>query len=81
DRVCAEMVTAGAPATMPGALVEQGTLDAQRVITGTLADLPERVSDSAIQSPALLIVGEVVRLHETIAPERDGSDAERVRDG
>ncbi|MFP4615108.1 MAG: uroporphyrinogen-III C-methyltransferase [Thiohalorhabdus sp.] len=64
DKVCTEMVEAGAPATMPAALVERGTLAAQRVVTGTLGDLPGRVAGLEIQSPALLIVGEVVRLRE-----------------
>jgi uroporphyrin-III C-methyltransferase/precorrin-2 dehydrogenase/sirohydrochlorin ferrochelatase len=64
DRVCTEMVAAGAPADMPAALVEQGTTEAQRVVTGTLGDLPALVADLTMQSPALLIVGEVVKLHE-----------------
>ncbi|MFB6260065.1 MAG: uroporphyrinogen-III C-methyltransferase, partial [Thiohalorhabdaceae bacterium] len=62
-------------------LVEQGTLESQRVITGTLGDLPERVAELAIQSPALLIVGEVVRLHGTVAPEAAVAHPEGARDG
>ncbi|WP_026143077.1 MULTISPECIES: uroporphyrinogen-III C-methyltransferase [unclassified Thioalkalivibrio] len=67
--VCGEMMAAGADGAMPAALVEQGTRPMQRVIEGTLADLPTQVADLAIQSPALLIVGEVVRLRETIAAQ------------
>ncbi|MFA9460453.1 uroporphyrinogen-III C-methyltransferase [Thiohalorhabdus methylotrophus] len=74
DKVCTEMVDAGAPPAMPAALVEQGTLPEQRVVTGTLGDLPERVAGLEIQSPALLIVGEVVRLREAIAPGGGGPD-------
>mgnify|MGYP000615540268 CR=1 FL=1 len=70
DRVCTEMVEAGAPPAMPAALVEKGTTEAQRVVTGTLADLPGQVAGLTIQSPALLIVGEVVNLHGTTRIER-----------
>ena len=38
----------------------------QRVITAPLAELEQRVKDAGVQSPALLIVGEVTRLHETL---------------
>lgn len=69
DRVCAEMVEAGASAEMPAALVERGTLEAQRVIAGSLGDLPQQVAGMELQSPAVLIVGEVVRLREAIAPD------------
>ncbi|WP_017925915.1 uroporphyrinogen-III C-methyltransferase [Thioalkalivibrio sp. HL-Eb18] len=67
--VCGEMMAAGADGAMPAALVEQGTRPGQRVIEGVLADLPARVADLDIQSPALLIAGEVVRLRETIATQ------------
>lgn len=67
----------GAPDSRAAAIVEQGTRSAQRVLTGTLADLGHKARESRIQSPALLIVGEVVRLHDTLrwfntAPSRQG---------
>ena len=47
--------------------MEQGTRAGQRVVTGTLADLvAEGARKQALQSPALLIVGEVTRLHEAL---------------
>ena len=56
----------GAPAALPAAIIEHGTRPDQRVVTGTLADLPARARAAGIESPALLIVGEVARLHETL---------------
>ena len=56
----------GAPATRAAAIVEQGTQATQRVVTGTLADLAHKAQEARIQSPALLIVGEVTRLHEAL---------------
>jgi len=40
---------------------------AQRVVCGTLATLPERADAAGLQSPCLIIVGEVVRLREQLA--------------
>lgn len=56
----------GVPAGRAAAVVEQGTRSNQRVVTATLADLVAKVGEAGIQSPALLIVGEVTRLHETL---------------
>lgn len=67
DRLCAELITHGLGGATPVALVEQGTTPRQRVVTATLASLPERVRGMEIHAPTLLIVGEVVRLHNTLA--------------
>ncbi len=54
------------PAT-PFALVENGSRPEQRVITGTLARLPQLAEAHAVRSPALLILGEVAALASTLA--------------
>jgi uroporphyrin-III C-methyltransferase/precorrin-2 dehydrogenase/sirohydrochlorin ferrochelatase len=56
----------GVPADRAAALVEDGTRSTQRVITGTLSDLAARAEAAGVKSPALLIVGEVTRLHEVL---------------
>jgi uroporphyrin-III C-methyltransferase/precorrin-2 dehydrogenase/sirohydrochlorin ferrochelatase len=56
----------GAPESRAAAIVEQGTRATQRVVTGTLADLARKANEEGVQSPALLIVGEVTRLHATL---------------
>jgi uroporphyrin-III C-methyltransferase / precorrin-2 dehydrogenase / sirohydrochlorin ferrochelatase len=60
--ICAGLVAHGMDPEMPAALVEKATLPAQRVVEGTLRSLPALVAAAALQPPALLIVGEVVRL-------------------
>lgn len=65
--ICAQLIRHGRAAQTPMALIEKGTTRHQRVITGTLGDLPERVADAEIKAPTLIIVGEVVRLHEQLA--------------
>jgi len=61
-----ELQAHGAPASRAAAIVEQGTRANQRVIVATLATLVDEVRKAQVQSPALLIVGEVTRLHSTL---------------
>ncbi len=57
---CAGLIAGGrAPAT-PAAVVSRATLPDERVVAGTLADLPALVQAAAVEAPALLVVGEVV---------------------
>lgn len=63
ELICSELLAHGMAASMPAALIERGTLPQQRVHAGTLSDLPARVAAAGAASPALLIVGDVVRLH------------------
>ncbi len=66
ERIVSRLRAHGAPESRAAAIVEQGTRAEQRVVTGTLADLAQKARQADIQSPALLIVGEVTRLHETL---------------
>lgn len=65
--ICAELVVHGLPPDLPAAVIEQGTLASQRVVSGTLATLPQAVGAAGLKSPCLTIVGEVVRLREQLA--------------
>ena len=65
--LCRELIGHGLQAATPAALVEQGTTPRQRVLTGTLDSLPEIVQRHEIHAPTLVIVGEVVRLHDSLA--------------
>lgn len=65
--ICSKLVAHGLPAHTPAAVIEQGTTLEQRVVSGTLADLANRVAEAELRSPCLTIVGEVVRLREQLA--------------
>lgn len=56
----------GVPETRAVALIEHGTRPSQRVVTATIADLVQKAAEARVESPALLIVGEVTRLHEAL---------------
>ena len=57
----------GADPTTPAAVIENGTRDGQRVITGTLESLLKKTLDAEVRSPALIIVGSVVALREKLS--------------
>jgi uroporphyrin-III C-methyltransferase len=65
--ICRQLIKHGAPASRPIAVVQHGTIATQQVLTGTLADLPQRVLESGFTSPSLIIVGDVVQLHASLA--------------
>lgn len=61
------LIQAGRSAETPAAYVASATTPEQNVIVGTLATLPEEIRDVDLAIPALVIVGDVVRLRERIA--------------
>jgi uroporphyrin-III C-methyltransferase/precorrin-2 dehydrogenase/sirohydrochlorin ferrochelatase len=65
--ICRQMMAHGAPAELPIAVVQNGSLETQRVVTGTLANMAERVAQAGLVSPCLTIIGEVVKLHASLA--------------
>jgi len=65
--LCKEMVAHGLPASTPVALVEQGTTPQQRVYIATLDTLLDVIASKDIKPPTLIIVGEVVTLHEKLS--------------
>ncbi|HOF87705.1 MAG TPA: uroporphyrinogen-III C-methyltransferase, partial [Armatimonadota bacterium] len=65
--IARQLVAHGRPATTPAAAIQSGTTPSQRVVTGTLADLADRVSDAGLRSPVITVVGEVVTLRAALA--------------
>lgn len=65
--ICQELVRHGLTERTPIALVQQGTTPNQKVYTGTLATMPDIIKDSEVKAPTLVIVGEVVSLHDKLA--------------
>jgi len=65
--LCQQLVFHGLPASTPAAIVQQGTTTNQRVLTGTLETLPTSVAAESLKPPTLIIVGEVVKLHQKLA--------------
>ncbi|MFT3736609.1 MAG: uroporphyrinogen-III C-methyltransferase [Rhodocyclaceae bacterium] len=58
-----QLIAHGMPPDRPAACVRRATHADQHVVTGSIANLPERVLAAGIRPPALLIIGNVVNLH------------------
>jgi len=66
-RLVESIIAGGRPSTTPVAVISWGTCPRQRVVTGTLADVAERVRSAGIQPPAITIIGEVTALRDRLA--------------
>jgi uroporphyrin-III C-methyltransferase/precorrin-2 dehydrogenase/sirohydrochlorin ferrochelatase len=67
DTICEQLIAHGLAADTPAALIQQGTTRNQRTLIGSLASLPEIVHTSDIKPPTLIIVGDVVTLHDKLS--------------
>ena len=63
---CRQLVQAGRDLKTPAAVIEKGTTLAQRTVVGTLADIADLAQAAEIKPPAVLVVGGVVDLAETL---------------
>ncbi|MCD9198093.1 uroporphyrinogen-III C-methyltransferase [Aeromicrobium wangtongii] len=59
---CAQLVASGHPPETPAAIIERGFSPTQRVTVGTLETLPGAAEAAGATSPAITVIGDVVRL-------------------
>jgi uroporphyrin-III C-methyltransferase len=62
--VATKLIAAGLSASMPIAIVENGTRRDQRVIKGELRQTADLIRQHGVAGPALLVIGEVTRAAE-----------------
>src|SRR5512140_1184060 len=60
------LVTHGRSAETPIALIQWGTRTDQRVVTGMLKDIVAKVKEAKLGPPAIIVVGEVVKLRQKL---------------
>jgi len=64
--ITSRLVSHGMPSDTPVALIRWGTTPRQVTVTGTLDTIVERVKTAGLKSPAIIVVGHVVTLRETM---------------
>jgi uroporphyrin-III C-methyltransferase len=64
-----QLIVNGMPENTPAALIENGCRDDQRVFVGSLGRLPSMIAENQVQSPTLIVVGEVVSFAEQFNPQ------------
>ena len=66
DTIARKLVAAGRSPETPAAMIQMAYCEGGRVVTATLATIADQVQRAAIEPPATLVVGEVVRLREKL---------------
>lgn len=66
DEIAQCLLSHGRSASEPVAFIENGTTARERVVVATLGDVAGRLVD--VKAPAVMVVGEVVRLREQLRP-------------
>ncbi|MBI4964119.1 MAG: uroporphyrinogen-III C-methyltransferase [Desulfomonile tiedjei] len=66
DNIATSLIKAGKPAHTPAALVRWGTTPRQIAVVSDLENLPAEAKRRGIKAPAVLVVGSVATLHETL---------------
>jgi siroheme synthase len=66
QRISDELVNAGLSASTPAAAVHNGTTMNQQKVISTLSDIPAAVESAGLESPVIIIVGEVVSLSDEL---------------
>jgi uroporphyrinogen III methyltransferase/synthase len=65
--IVANLIANGRLESTPVAVIRRGTTTEQYTVTGTLADIAERVAEAGLTPPAITIVGEVVAMRDTVS--------------
>ncbi len=65
--ICESLIKHGREPSTPAAVVERGTTPEQRVIVADLDTLADIVGSQEVRAPTLLIIGEVVQLHNKLS--------------
>ena len=76
--ICQQLIAHGRKATTPVAIIERGTTEKQRTITGNLETIIDLAAQESIENPAMILVGEVVQLREKIKWYEKVLEAETV---
>jgi uroporphyrinogen III methyltransferase/synthase len=66
ERIARHLVHHGMPSDTPVALIRWGTTAKQQAVTGTLDTIAQRVAAAGLKAPAIIVVGQVVKLRETL---------------
>jgi uroporphyrinogen III methyltransferase/synthase len=64
--ICEKLIAEGKNAKTPAAVIQQGTTSRQKTVTGDLGNIFKLVQKAGLIPPAVLVVGEVVKLRSQI---------------
>ena len=62
-----QLASLGRPLDTPVAVIRWGTYESQQIVTGTLEDIAAIAVAKGLRPPSIIIIGEVVRLQESLS--------------
>ncbi len=62
-KIAEMLLSNGKDPNTPVAIIERGLRDDQRVTAGTLGTIAEQAQDAGVKPPAIIVIGDVVRLY------------------
>jgi len=65
-QIAIKLMEHGRPSNTPVAVIEEGTRPEQETVVGSLDDIVARVEEYRLTAPAIIIVGDVVKLREKL---------------
>lgn len=65
--ICDQLIKHGMSASTPVAVVQQGTTPNQKVLVGDLDRIADLAVENKIQAPTIIIIGEVVKLQQSLS--------------
>ena len=66
DNIVRELIANGKALSTPCGVVMRGTSSKQKKVIGTLENISQKVKEAQLQSPCIIVVGEVVNLNESL---------------
>jgi uroporphyrin-III C-methyltransferase/precorrin-2 dehydrogenase/sirohydrochlorin ferrochelatase len=71
--IAAELIKRGRAAATPVAVIQDGTLPGQQVLTSTLGSVADDAAAAGLRPPAVVVIGEVVRLRELLGSQGEAA--------
>lgn len=66
ESICDRLIASGRCPETPAAVIEWGTCARQRVAVANLASLPDVIARHSLRAPAVIVIGETVRLRSVL---------------
>lgn len=74
EGIVKSLVDGGRDPATSVAIIENGTTNNQRVVTGTLNDVVQKAREKCVKPPAIIVIGDVVKLREELSWLKRGDD-------
>lgn len=78
DEIVSIFISEG-KANSPVAVIQNGSLESQRVVTGTVASISEAVERAQAGTPAIIVIGDVVRFYKDQRETVEGNEKNRLQ--